>query len=303
MLPNLIVAGVTKGGTTALFRYLAAHPDVCASAVKETCHFLPLRYGNPVPPLAGYERHFRHCTGQSLVIESTPGYYYGGPELAQEIARTLPDVRIVLVFRDPVRRFFSFFHFLKSMQQLPQDMPVETYLRDCLARPREVFRDNDEDPWFGVEGGFYADYLAPWVALFGDRLHVTFFEDLATDTRRFMQDLSAFAGIDPAPFETMDFPQENKSRGHRNALLHAVALRAYRATAPVLNRNPALKRMIAKAYNAANEAPMDRDAEAEARVAERLGAHYATANATLRQQLEALPEGIVTRPFPAWLAS
>ena len=44
-LPNLVIAGVPKAGTTSLFNYLAQHPDICPSDVKETRYFEPLRYG------------------------------------------------------------------------------------------------------------------------------------------------------------------------------------------------------------------------------------------------------------------
>src|SRR3712207_9448996 len=63
-LPNLIIAGVGKGGTTSLFRYLGQHPQVCASRVKELRYFQSLRYGEPMAPLDQYTRHFAHWNGQ-----------------------------------------------------------------------------------------------------------------------------------------------------------------------------------------------------------------------------------------------
>src|SRR4051794_41003093 len=63
-LPNLIIAGVSKGGTTSLFRYLAQHPDICPSPIKELRYFEPLRYGEPLTPIESCARHFEHCTGQ-----------------------------------------------------------------------------------------------------------------------------------------------------------------------------------------------------------------------------------------------
>src|SRR5688500_8554449 len=63
-LPNLIIAGVPKGGTTSLFRYLAQHPDICAARNKELRYFDAVRYGEPVAPLSSYAEHFGHWTGQ-----------------------------------------------------------------------------------------------------------------------------------------------------------------------------------------------------------------------------------------------
>src|SRR6478609_9151913 len=47
---DVVIAGVNKAGTTSLFVSLSEHPQVAPSAVKESRHFLPARYGRPVPP-------------------------------------------------------------------------------------------------------------------------------------------------------------------------------------------------------------------------------------------------------------
>lgn len=301
MLPQLIIAGVNKGGTTALFRYLAAHDEVCATAVKETCYFLPIRYGSALDPLASYEHHFSHCKNQNLRIESTPGYFYGAAPLAQSINELVPNVKIVLVFRDPVRRFFSFFHFMKAMQQINRDLSASSYLTRCRELDRDTLKDATNNPWFGLEGGKYADYLKPWIDTFGPRLRIAFFEDLTADPRAFLEAIADFAGIDPAPFATMDFAQENKTRGHVSPGLHALALWVYGVTAPVLNRHAGLKRAIAAAYSRVNEAAVARDPADETDVAAILKVEYAGATVRLREMLNGLPDGMVARPFPSWL--
>ena len=45
-LPNLIIACVTKAGTTSLFTYMVSHPHICCSSIKEVSYFLPLRWGS-----------------------------------------------------------------------------------------------------------------------------------------------------------------------------------------------------------------------------------------------------------------
>ena len=300
-LPNLIIAGVNKGGTTAVFRYLAQHPDVCASAVKETCHFLPARYGEPIAPLSAYEAHFSHHAGEPLLIESTPGYFYGGAAVADEILRCLPDARLVLILRDPVERFLSFFHFTRSNQALPANLDAETYLRQCQNMSPEALRNQDVNPWFGLEGGHYARYLDPWIERFGDRLFITFFETLKADPQGYMRDLAQFAGISPSPFEQVEFTHENKTRAYGNARLHGLALAAYRRLSPMLNRKPRIKSLAAGAYRRVNEVPMERDRVAEDRLRADLQELYANSNRALAGRLAAPGAARVQSPLPAWL--
>src|SRR3954454_22208791 len=77
-LANLVVIGVNKAGTTSLFDYLGRHPDIGLSGRKELRYFTPLRYGEPLEPVASYAEHFRHCLEERFAVEATPGYFYGG---------------------------------------------------------------------------------------------------------------------------------------------------------------------------------------------------------------------------------
>jgi len=178
-LPNLIIAGVNKAGTTSLYAYLAQHPDVGASAVKETCHFLPLRYGEPMPGIEAYHAQFARVADMPVRMESTPGYFFGGQSLINGLHASVgEDLKIVLIFREPVGRLVSFFNFKKSTLELPADMTLSGYVQRCRALSMDDLLKREHNPWFGLEGGKYADYLPSWVEAFGDRLKVLFTDDL-----------------------------------------------------------------------------------------------------------------------------
>src|SRR4051812_47367914 len=85
VLPNLVIAGFSKCGTTTLFNLLATHPDVHPASTKETRYFQPVRYGEPLAPVEDYRRYFRGYAGQRVVMECTPDYVYGGERTAQAI--------------------------------------------------------------------------------------------------------------------------------------------------------------------------------------------------------------------------
>jgi hypothetical protein len=258
-LPNLIVAGVNKAGTTSLFSALAEHPAVGASDVKETCHFLPLRYGERVPPISSYAAHFRAVAGRPVVVEATPGYFYGGDAIATEIDRQVPDVRVVIALREPVSRMLSFFRFQKAMLALPPDLSADEYVRRCLDLPAERLRRRDANPWFGVAGGRYIDHITAWTDTFGDRLRVLFFDDIRDDLPGVLVDLAAWLDIDPAPFASAAPSVENRTVVGRMRGLHRVALRVNRELEPRLRRQRRLKRLIRAAYLRVNGAEATED--------------------------------------------
>ena len=98
-LPNLLLAGIGKAGTTSLFWHLSQHPDICASRVKEPRYFLALSENDEdaegVPaPLETYTALFDRCGSRRYAMEATPHYFHGGARLIDGLKRTLPDPRI-----------------------------------------------------------------------------------------------------------------------------------------------------------------------------------------------------------------
>lgn len=294
-LPNVVVAGVNKAGTTSVFRYLAAHPDVCASSVKETCYFLSMRYGEDIAPLAQYSRLFSHCAGENIVMEATPGYFFGGADVASVIKSVLGEVKVILVLRDPVARFFSFFEFMKSSLLIDKSMDARGYYSACLAMSENDLKNRDSNKYFGLEGGCYAKYLPAWQDVFGSNLKIVFFDDLAASPCRVLEDLSAFLGIDPAPFSNMRFAQENKTRGFSSKILHTIALMLYKKLG--VSKYPVLHKRLISVYYFINGAEKGRSDDLWLR--EELVRYYTEHNSGLFEMLNSARD--IKKPFPAWV--
>ena len=121
-LPNLVIAGVVKGGTTSIYSYLSRHQDICCSTVKETCYFSffrynhwDSRYSNTTEPFKQYQGYFSHCENQKYVMEATPGYFEGGSKLATAMKETLGDnIKVIIFLREPISRIRSFFKYKKA---------------------------------------------------------------------------------------------------------------------------------------------------------------------------------------------
>ena len=293
-LASAIIAGVNKAGTTSMFVSLAAHPQVAASAVKETRFFLPLRYGRPLPPVDEYASFFSGARDELIRLEATPGYFYGGRRLAAGIDEVLPDARILLSLREPVSRLVSFFTFQKARLRLPKEMTIEEYVAACKRLTDDDFGDPSNEPYFGLRGGQYADYLPAWLETFKARVHVSFFDDLVTDPAAVMREIATWLGIDADAFPESPDTSENRTVGYRSRRLQGIALAANQRLERWLRRHPRLKRRLRAAYYRLNgKAAGDL---MPTRVADQLQEHYSEPNARLAEQLS-----ILNLRCPAWV--
>jgi Sulfotransferase domain len=297
-LPDLVIVGVGKGGTTSLFWYLSQHPDVCASDEKEIRHFAALTEGrDETPPVEEYAKHFRHCRGERFAMEASPQYFHGGRRVADAMAGLLDDPRIIVTLRDPVDRLWSQFRFVKTrFGPVPESMTFEEY----AERNERVWREGlplepDIVPYWHLAGGMYADHIEPWFDVFGDAFRVVFFEHLVARPAATVIELAEWLGVDPAPVRGFTFSVENRTVPVRSAVLQRVALFANRED--LLGSQRRLKAPLRRLYYALNRR-REPDAMPPA-VEAHLRNIVAPANERLARQLT--ERGYVD--LPAWLRS
>jgi hypothetical protein len=190
-LPNLIVIGAMKCGTTALHRYLALHPDVAMSEPKELNFFCgPERLGDANESSAwsagnwhrGVEWYAGHFRPAPVRGEASPGYTSPSfPEVAERMARVLPDARLVYAVRDPVERAVS--QYLHHRADGTERRPIE----EALLDPGSQY----------LERSLYHVRLEPYLARFPrERIFICAQEDLSSNQRATLRELYRFAGVD-----------------------------------------------------------------------------------------------------------
>lgn len=231
-LPNLIIAGVVKGGTTSLYTCLSQHPEICCSTVKETCYFLTYRYGkldnrylNTIDPYKQFQSYFKHCHNQKYRMEATPGYFEGGKKVAQEIKKQLGEqVKIIIILRKPTERLISFFKYKKSMLAINKHLSLEQYIEQCQQLAFEERLKPENDTYWAIDGGFYANYLHDWFDVFGSNIKILFFDDLKNNHLLLLKDLCDWLNIETNCFDLNSLAVENKSRNYKNQYLQKIAL-------------------------------------------------------------------------------
>lgn len=185
-LPNFMLIGAPKAGTTSLWHYISQHPDVFTN-VKEPGYFWTHKPARKVQTLEEYERLFEGSEGFTAVGEGSPTYL-SDPNAPARIRELIPDVRLIAILREPCERAFSEFTF----QRLRSAEPEETFLAAVEA-------DAERHPGFGyVHTGLYHQHLSRYLEHFDtDRLEVVFNEDLKSDRDAVVAEVFRFLGVDP----------------------------------------------------------------------------------------------------------
>jgi hypothetical protein len=193
MLPNFLIVGAQKAGTTTLAKMLEQHPDVCFSQPRETTFFYEDTLFTQGP--AYYERtFFGSWDGQKATGEKTPEYLYL-PEVPSRIALTLGhDVRIVITLRSPAARAYS--HYRHGFQMLRESLPFADAL---AAEPERIERDRFSRLAFSyLDRGRYAAQVRRYLDVFdpGCILFFVFEEDIIDYQEQAARRLFGFLGVD-----------------------------------------------------------------------------------------------------------
>jgi len=191
---NFLVAGVQKGGTTALFDYLADMPDVALSRVKEVHFFDDEAQDWARPDYAAYHAQFPEPEGRPCG-EATPIYSYW-PGSLERAAAYNPAMKLVLVLRDPVARAWS--HWRMEYARGAEREPFAWCVREGRQRLFDAVPWGHHREFSYVERGFYGEQVARALELFPrDQLLVLKSEDLRADPAGPLAKVRAFLGLPP----------------------------------------------------------------------------------------------------------
>jgi hypothetical protein len=185
MLPALVIVGAQRCGTTTLYSALSEHPALLHAARKEV-HYFDVAYERGLAwyrahfPLTARARWIARTTGISpLAFEASP-YYMFHPLACERIARDLPDVKLLVLIRDPVQRAHSAHAHEVALGY--DDVPFETALeledvrlqgevQRILSNPRYVSHSHQHHAYRAR--GQYIEQLERLEVLFGrERIHV-----------------------------------------------------------------------------------------------------------------------------------
>lgn len=202
-LPNFLIIGAAKSGTTALYHYLKQHPQLFFSARKEP-HFFsytqtskqtkgPSDYvKSAITDLIEYESLFNGATGYQAVGEASPTYLYI-PEAAERIKKIIPSVKMIAIIRNPVDRAYSAY-----MHLVRDDLEPSNSFEDGLELEDKRIHDNWGPIYHYRKCGLYGEQLSRFYNLFShDQLLVVRHEEFEKDPQPILGRIYKFLNIDP----------------------------------------------------------------------------------------------------------
>jgi hypothetical protein len=218
MLPDFVILGGQRCGTSSLYKYLGRHPEIAPSLRKEIEYFT-IDYGKGED---WYRAHFplrarrwlHRALGRSLLsFEATPDYLFD-PRAPKRLASLLPDAKLIVVLREPVARAFSHYHHMARLGledlTFPEAIAVEPQRlagqiaemkRDPLARVVPFRR------FSYAARGLYAEQLRRWFEEFPrEQFLILDSAELFADPRNALRRILSFVGAAPwAPTEFRNY--------------------------------------------------------------------------------------------------
>jgi hypothetical protein len=220
-MPNLLIIGAAKAGTTALYDCLSRHPQVFLSRVKEPMFFSREDYY--ARGLDWYEaEYFQGAEEYPVRAEATPHYLYWSEKAAPRIKEVYGErpVKFIVSFRDPVSRAYSWYW--NMVREGREDLDFDQALRveeGRLKQNRNELYQRGSMVYGYSAGSRYASLLQPYLRLFPpETFFFVFQDDLKSRVNETCKEIFEFLGIESSI--QVNTSNSNPAAMPRSRLLH-----------------------------------------------------------------------------------
>lgn len=178
LMPDFIIIGTMRGGTTSLYSYLTEHPSIGSAYMKEV-HFFDMYFNKGLYwyrlqfPSSVQKYYTEHVQKRSFITGEASPYYLYHPHAPKRIAKTLPHVKLIVQLRNPVNRAYS--HYYHEVAGGHEKLTFEEAIEreeERIGKEGEKLAQDERYNSFNhrhfsyLARGIYVDQLKVWMDLF-----------------------------------------------------------------------------------------------------------------------------------------
>jgi len=224
-LPNLLLIGAAKSGTTSIYQYLKSHPEIFFPDLKEpkfiTSQFIQFPFKGPgdemvekffAKSLDTYLSLYENVTSEHVIGDASADTLYYYQKSIPVIKKTLGDPKVLIILRSPIdRAFSSFLHMKRDKRELLS-------FSRALKEENNRIKNNYEFIWHYTKVGLYYAQVKNYTDNFKN-VHICLFDDLKNDIEGTLKKVFIFLKVDP------DFlPPNLQQKYNENINIHSDVL-------------------------------------------------------------------------------
>ncbi|MBI1784853.1 sulfotransferase domain-containing protein [Candidatus Sumerlaeota bacterium] len=221
-LPDFIIIGGHRCGSTSLYSYLTQHPAIVSASLKEI-HFFDLNFQRGLNWYRAHfpytaERFLRRLQGRPFQTGEATPFYLTHPHCPRRAAEIVPGAKIVAILRNPIDRAYSHYHhqLRKGLETLPFEEAIDKESERIEAEWKKMLADPTYYSFHFrkfsyLRRGHYADQLAAWMEFYPrEKILVLKTEDLEREGTSLLNRAFRFLGL--PSFNVTDFEKHHLSQ-------------------------------------------------------------------------------------------
>src|SRR5579863_163895 len=210
LLPDFVIIGAAKAGTTSLYGWLRRHPDIAPASQKEV-HFFDYHYFRGTNwyrshfPRAAERAAFTAEHGYPFVTGEASPSYISHHWVPERLATLLPQAKLLVALRNPVDRAYSQYQMSCRENEETLDFASAVAAEEERLAPERARLAADRrynswpiGCWSYLMRGRYAEQLDRWLTLFPrEQFHFLSLEELSRDPQAVLDGVHSFLGVRP----------------------------------------------------------------------------------------------------------
>ena len=215
VLPDFIIGGTVRSGSTSLYYNICEHPSVLEASYDEIGFFdsnyqLGMEWYRSMFPKQKEMDEVRNSTGFAITGEDTP-FYFWKKEVIQRILKNLPNIKIILIFRNPIDRAYSNYNL--GVRTESEKLSFEDAIDEEMKFLEEnSFRKSIDQKRSYLSKGLYDKQIKNWFDFFPKKqIHVLSTEEMRNDPKKTLLKIFEFLEISEYNIKN---PQKQKSANY-----------------------------------------------------------------------------------------